>query len=152
MKDVLVISGEEENAVGPDGSADGAPELLLAVVGLETEEGRLGAEAAVAQEVEAGAVHVVGTGFGNDVDHRSARATEFGSVGVGGNAEFLDNFVGELIGGAITPASLPEEGIVVVGAVNEVAGLVAANAAEGEVAVRGRGESARVLGHAGSQQ
>ena len=61
VENVLVVSGKEENAVGADGAADGAAELVLAVAGLEVEEGRLRAEHAVANEIKAGAVEVVGS-------------------------------------------------------------------------------------------
>ena|SRR5215469_16949639 len=48
VKDVLVISREEEDAVGTDRTTDGPAELMLPALGFEVEEGRLGAERAVA--------------------------------------------------------------------------------------------------------
>ncbi len=77
---------------------------------------------------------------------------DFGGNGIGRDAEFLDDFVGKLIGGAIASAGLGEEGVVVVGAIDQITGLEAANAAEGEVAVGSGVEAARVLGDSGSEQ
>jgi len=61
MEDVLIVSSKREDAIGADGTADGAAELLLAVVGLEVEERRLRAERAVANEIKPCAVEVVGS-------------------------------------------------------------------------------------------
>ena len=73
-------------------------------------------------------------------------------TGIRGDAEFLDDFVGKLIGRAISSAGLGEEGVVVVAAIDQVAGLEAANAAEGEIAVGSGVEAAGVLGDSGSEQ
>jgi len=140
---VLIESGEKENLVALERAADGASELLLAIVRLERQEGVDGAEGTVAQVVEDGAVDVVGAGFGDDVDDRAAGASLFGAVGIGGDAELLYNFGGKLVGSAIASASLGEEGVVVVAAVDEGGVLESANAAEGEIAVGGGGEAVR---------
>ena len=112
----------------------------------------MAAKRAVAEEVEIGSVQVIGTRFGDHVHHRAAGASQFGAVGVRGDAELLHHFVGELVGRAIAAAGLSEKGVVVVAAVDQIAGLVAANAAEGKIAVRAGGQPARVLRHSGSQQ
>jgi hypothetical protein len=59
VKDVLIVSREKEDAIGADGAADRTAELMLAVLRLEVEEGWLGPEHAVANEIKAGAVKVV---------------------------------------------------------------------------------------------
>ena len=94
----------------------------------------------------------VGAGLGDHVDHRAAGASGFGGNGIRRDAEFLDDFIGKLIGSAIASAGLGEEGVVVVGAIDQVAGLEAANAAEGEIAVGGGVEAAGILRDSGSEQ
>ena len=145
VEDVLIESGEKENLVALERAADGASDLLLAVVRLEGEEGIGGSEGTVAQIVERGAVDVIRAGLGDDVDDGAAG-------GIGGDAELLHDFGGELIGSAIASASLGEEGVVVVVAVNEEGGLESANAAEREIAVGGGGEAAGILRDAGGEE
>ena len=58
---VLIESGEEEDFILLDGTADGASALLLAAVRLEGQEGIGGPESAVADVIESGAVPVIGT-------------------------------------------------------------------------------------------
>ena len=152
VEDVLVESGEEENLVALDGAADGASELLLAIVRLEGEERIGSAEGAVAEIEERGAVQVIGAGFGDDVDDGAAGASLFSAVSVGGDAELLHDFGGELVGSAVASASLGEESVVVVAAVDERGVLESANAAEREIAVGGGGEAARILRDAGGEQ
>ena len=74
---------------------------------------------------------VIGAGLGDHVDDRAAGASEFRAGGIGGDAELLHDFVRELVGGAIEAASLGEESVVEVAAVDEEAVLKSANAAEG---------------------
>ena len=69
-----------------------------------------------------------------------------------GDAEFLHDFGGELVGSAITSASLGEESVVVVAAIDEEGVLKSANAAEGEIAIGGGSQAARILGDAGREQ
>ncbi len=152
VEDVLIESGEEEDLVALEGAADGASDLLLTIVRLEREEGIGGAEGTVAKIVERGAVHVIGARLGDDVDDGAAGASLFSAVGIGGDAELLHDFGGELVGSAVASAGLGEEGIVVVAAIDEGGVLESANAAEGEIAVGGRGEAARILGDAGGEQ
>ena len=149
---VLVEAGKEECAVAAHWAAEGEAELLLLIVGLEVHEGMLGGERAVAHVIEIGSVKTVGPGFGDHIHHRAAGASQFGAVGIGGNAELLHHFVGKLIGRAVAAASLAEEGVVVVAAIDQVAGLEAANAAKSQIAVRARSQAARVLRDAGSKQ
>jgi hypothetical protein len=85
VEDVLIESSEEENLVALERAADGASELLLAIVRLESEESVGGAEGTVAQVVEDGAMDVIGAGLGDDVDDGAAGASLFGAVGVGGD-------------------------------------------------------------------
>ena len=152
MKNVLIESGEEENLVALQRTADGASDLLLAVVRLEREK-RIGrAEGTVAQIVKAGAVQVIGAGLGDDVDDGAARASLLGAVGIGGDAELLHHLGGELVGSAIASARLGEEGVVVVAAVDEERVLKSANATEREIAVGGRSQAARILRDAGREQ
>ena len=95
---------------------------------------------------------VVGTGLRHDIDHRSACASQFRAVSVGTDAKFLYHFVGELIRCAIPSPGLREETIVIVGAVEQIAGLIAANPSEGEIAIRTGSQAARVRGDARRQQ
>jgi len=134
---VLIETGEEEDFVFLEGTADGASALLLAAVGLEGHKGIGGSETAVANVIEAGAVPMIGAGFSDNVDDGAAGASEFGTVRIRGDAEFLHDFVGELVGGAIEAASLGEEGVVEVAAVDEETVLESAEAAEREIAVGG---------------
>src|ERR1700730_8553118 len=112
MEVVLVETSEEKDFVFLDGTADGASDLLLAVVRLEGEEGIGGAEGAVAEEVESGAVPVIRSRLGDDVDDRSARAPEFSAIGVGRDSEFLHDFGRKLVGSAVASASLGEECVI----------------------------------------
>src|SRR5579864_1036378 len=152
VEDVLIESGEEENLVALEWAADGASELLLAIVRLERQEGIRGAERTVAQVIEDGAMNVIGSGLGDDVDDRSAGASLFGAVGIGRDAKLLYDFSGELEGSAIASASLGEESIVVVAAIDERSVLESANTAEGEIAIGGGGQAARILRDAGREQ
>ena len=61
---MLIEAGIKEDAVFAYRAADGAAELLLAVVGLAGCVGLLGVEDAVAQIVEAGAMPVVRSRLG----------------------------------------------------------------------------------------
>ena len=149
---MLIEAGEEENLVALERAADGASDLLLAVVRLEGEESVGGAERTVAEVVERGAVQVIGAGFGDDVDDGAAGASLLGAVGIGGDAELLHDFGGELVGSAIASASLGEEGVVVVAAIDQEAVLESANAAEGKIAIGGGSQAARILGDAGGEQ
>src|SRR5579863_6247299 len=111
-----------------------------------------GAEAAIAQEIEGAAVELVRSGFGDHVDHCASGASQFGSIGVGRDAEFLDYLVGKLVGRAVASASLGEKGIVIVGAIDQIARLITADPAESQIAIRAGSHAARVLGDPGSQE
>jgi len=93
VEDVLIVSGEEEDAVGLDGAAESSSELLLAIGRLESKSGLLRVEEAVADEIEAGPVKVIGTGLGNDVHDGTTGSAEFGAISVRRNAELLHNFI-----------------------------------------------------------
>ncbi len=149
---VLIESGEEEDLVLLDGTADGASALLLAAVRFEGQEGVGGPESAVADVIESGAVPVIGTGLGDYVNDRAAGASLFGAVGIGRDAELLHDFVRELVRSAIEAAGLGEEGVIEVAAIDQEAVLESAQSAEREIAVGGRGQAARVLRHAGREQ
>ena len=83
MEDVLIESGEKENLVALERAADGASDLLLAVVRFESEEGIGCAEGTVAQVIESRSVHVIGARFCDHIDDRAAGAPLFGAVGIG---------------------------------------------------------------------
>ena len=108
---MLIESGEEENLVALDRAADGASDLLLAVVRLERQEGIGRAEGTVAQIVERGAVHMIPPGLGNDVDDSSARASLLGAVGIRRGAELLHDFGRELVGRAIASPGLRKKAL-----------------------------------------
>ena len=95
---------------------------------------------------------VVGTGFGDDVDDGAAGAALFSAVGIGRDAKLLYYFSGELVRSAIPSAGLREKGVVVVAAVDEGGVLESANAAEGEIAVGGGGQAARIFRDARGEQ
>ena len=145
MEDVLIESSKEKCAVAFDGAAQGKSELLLLIVRLEIHERMLGRHGAVLKEIEIGSVQPIGTRFGDHVHHRTPGAPQVGAISVRGDAELLHHFVGELIGRAIAAAGLSEKGVVVVAAVHQIAGLVAADTAKGQVPIRTGGQPARVL-------
>src|SRR3954462_3844806 len=118
MENVLVESGEEKDLVGLQRTANGAPDLLLAVVRLESEEWGGGAERTVAKVVKACAMVVVRSGLGDHVDHSAARASLLSAIGIRGNAKLLHDFRGELIRGTVASPRLRKEGIVIVSAVD----------------------------------
>src|SRR6185369_11183785 len=107
---------------------------------------------AVAHEEKAGAMPIIAARLSDHIEDPSAGATQLGTVGVGGDAKFLDDLVAELIGGTIAAARLCEERVVVVGAVNQEVVLIAANSAKGQVAVGVGGQPTGILGYARSQQ
>src|SRR6266571_6750530 len=143
---------KNKDAIALERTTVGESELLLAIAGLDVHEGMAGIEAAVAKIVEGTAMSAVGAGLGDYVHHGAAGASQLGAVRVGGDAELLNDLVAELVGSAIAAASLGEESVVVVGPIHQITGLIYANAAEGQVAIGGRGEAARILGNAGSEQ
>ena len=175
MEDVLIESGEEENLVALERTADCASELLLAVVRLERLAIPVNArawpsagwfdwrnglvqkiisrtEGTVAEMVEGRSVQVIGAGLGDNVDDGAAGAALFGAVGRGGDAEFLHNFGGDFVGSAIASTRLGKEGVVEVAAVDQEAVLESPNAADREIAVGGGIQAARVLRDAGREQ
>src|SRR5579862_2070702 len=95
---------------------------------------------------------MVRTRLGHDVHDCPAGPPQFSPVRVRRYAELLHDLVRELVWGAIPSSGLPEEAVVVVRAVDEVARLVAANSAESQIAVRSRGQPARILCDARGQQ
>src|SRR5579863_549132 len=149
MEDVLIESRKEEDFVAFKRAADGTADLLLAVVRFEGEKGIGRAEGTVPQIVEGCAVHVIRTGFCDHVDDRTAGASLLRTVGIRGDAELLHDFRGKRIGRAVASAGLGEEGVVEVESINQKAVLESSDATEGEIAIRGGGQAARILRHAG---
>src|SRR5208337_323666 len=149
---MLIETAEEEDFIFPDGPGERGSALLLAAMGLEGHHRIGGAKSAVANVIETGAVPVVGAGLGDNVDDGAAGASLLRAVGIGGDAELLDDFVGELVGGAVKTASLGEEGVVEVAAIDEEAVLKSAQAAERKIAISGGGERARILRDAGREE
>ena len=138
---VLIEAGEEEDFVFLEGTAKGGSALLLAAVRFEGHKGSSGAaEAAVADVIEAGAMPVIGAGLGDDVDYGAAGASLLSTVGIGGDAELLHDFVGELVGSAIEAAGLGKESVVEVAAIDEEAVLESAETAS-EISNRGPSSS-----------
>ena len=78
VKNVLIVAGEEKDAIAAERASEGEAELMLLAGGLEVEEGIAGVEGAVAEVIESGAVKFVGAGFGDDVDDGAAGASGFG--------------------------------------------------------------------------
>src|ERR1019366_3839442 len=85
-------------------------------------------------------------------EDRASSLPELRAIGVGGDAELLDDFVAELIGRAIAAPRLGKEGVIVVRAIHQKAVLKSPGSAKRQVAVRVGGETARVLGHSRSEQ
>ena len=119
MKNVLIEPGKEENLVSLDRAAECASDLLLAAVRFEREEREARPERTIAQIVKPGAVKMIGSRFGDDVYDGSPCPALFRAVGVGRYPEFLHDLGRELIRSTITAASLGEERIVVVAAVDK---------------------------------
>ena len=97
-------------------------------------------------------MELVSAGFGDDIDDGASGSAEFRAVAAGGDPKLLHDLIAELVGRTVAAAGLGGEAVVVVGPVDQEAGLEAANASGGEIAVGTGGEAARVLRHAGSQQ
>jgi hypothetical protein len=95
---------------------------------------------------------VIGSGLGDYVYHRAAGTSQFCAIGIRGNAKLLHHFVGKLVGSAIAAASLSKEAIVVIGAVHQVTGLIPADSAKREIAIRSRRKTSRILRDARSEQ
>ena len=144
-----VIGEEEEEPVFDDGAADRAAELLLLVDGLSEQEGRgsrcggpgyllYGSSAlsvGVAQGVEEVAVDLVGAALGDGVDLAAGGLAELDGVVGGLGLELLDGVDGVDIGRAGSAATgLGEEHLVVVGAVDVVLVVEAADAVEADEA------------------
>src|SRR5690348_7366767 len=81
-EDMLVKSGEKEDLVALDGTADGASHLLLPVMRLEGEKRIAGAERTIAQIVEPGAMQVIGAGFRDHIHHRASGSSLLCSIGI----------------------------------------------------------------------
>ena len=136
----------KEELVLEDGTADGCAELVLDFNRLKEDVVELverveRVEAGGAVVVKGVAVEAVGAGFGDRIDHATRGLTELGRVGGDGGLELLDAVEWKDVGGADRAAAgLGEEGLLVVGAVDEV-GVVdtrdAAIADEPSVAVGG---------------
>src|SRR5271157_3024292 len=141
---MLIVPEIYEGAILVEGTAQSSAELPLPLVGLAADVGRLGVEVAVANIEKAGSMPVVAARVGDHVEHRSSGASQLGAVTIGRDAKLLDDLVAELIGRAIASAGLSEKAIVVVGAVDQKAVLVAASSAVGEITVRAGGLPSRV--------
>jgi hypothetical protein len=92
-------------------------------------------------------MELVRSRFCDHVDHRASGPSQFRTIGVRRDAELLDDFFGELVGSAIAAAGLGKESIVVVSPVDQIAGLISADAAKSQIAIRSRSQPPRVLGH-----
>ena len=137
------IGEEEECFVFEDGAADGAAELVFAQLGLAGRDGVGGGsdvddvevvarvEEVVAEELEDGAVELVGAGAGDGVDDAAGFAAVFGG-GVGSDdGEFLDGVDAEVFTG---DASGRAVGVVVDGdAVDAVVVLLRTSAGDGQL-------------------
>src|SRR5260370_39954308 len=138
MKNMLVISGEEECSIAAKRASDSEAELVLGAAGFDV-QCRIGrVKDAVTQVVEPGAVELVGAGFRQHVDYCAASPTGFGRNRIGGHPEFLDHLVGELIRSAVPPPGLGKEGIIVVRPIYKVTGREAANSADRKASVQGQ--------------
>ena len=97
-------------------------------------------------------MEVIRARLGDHVNHSSARASQFHTVGVGRDAKFLHHFCRNRVGSAVKSASLGEETVVEVAAIDQKAVLEPANASEREIAIGGRSQAARVLRDARRKQ
>src|SRR5437868_11878243 len=152
MKNVLVQATKEKNLVTLDRPAQSEAELLLTVLRRAVKVRVLRVNLAVAQEVEVGAVPVVGTGLSYHVHHCTPSASQFRAIGIRRNAKLLHHFIRKLVGSAIATASLSKKRVVVVPTVDQVAGLVSTNPAKRQITIGGGGQSARILRDSRSQQ
>ena len=143
-----IVGEEVEEPVLDDGAADGAAELLLLVDGLGEQEGvsvvveRLvlvvgieRVEVGIAEVVEGVAVDGVGAGLGDGVDLTAGGLAELDGVVGGCGLELLDGVDGVDVGGTGgAAAGLGEEHLIVVGAVDVVLVVEAADAVEADEA------------------
>ncbi len=126
---VLVVSQVQEHAIFHQRAAERSAELALLLIRLTADVRRLRIEIPVANVEESGAVPVVPARICHYVEHCPACAAQLGAVAVRRHAELLDHLVAELIRRAIASAGLCVEAVVIVGAVHQIAVLVAARPA-----------------------
>ena len=69
---MLIETTVEERAITADGTANSKSQLVLTVGGFQIRERVLSIEQAIAQIIKGAAMHVVGAGLGDNVNHRSA--------------------------------------------------------------------------------
>ena len=69
-------------------------------------------------------------GFRHHIDYRTAGPAGFGRSRIRRHSELLNNFIRELVRGPVPATRLAEERVVVVAAIDQIAGLKATNAAE----------------------
>jgi hypothetical protein len=98
MKDVLVESAKDKDAVVVNRTTQGESELLLLGVWLEIESGLGGSERAVSNEIKIGSMKLVRSRFRDHVDHCTSGSSKFRTVGIRRDSELLDDFFGELVG------------------------------------------------------
>ncbi len=151
VKDVLIESAKEKDAVVVDGTTQCEAELLLLGVWLEIESWLGRSEGAVSNEIKIGSMQLVRSRFCHHVDHRASGSSQFRTVRIRRDAELLDDFFGELIRSAIAAASLREKRVVVVSPVDQITRLISANAAKSQIAIRPRSQPARVLCYSGCE-
>ena len=88
---VALVVDEEEGVVLPEGTAEGAAELILAILALlDRVEVVAGVEEVVAEELKGRAVEGVGAGLGGDEDGGASAGAVLGGVVEGEDVELLD--------------------------------------------------------------
>src|SRR5580700_10525598 len=91
MKLILLLAiDEEEGLVPANRAADGTAELVQIEFFWRGGEEALGIEGGIAEELEQGAVEIVGAGFSGDQYCGSGAGAVLGGVVVGQNFEFLN--------------------------------------------------------------
>src|SRR5580658_1060470 len=126
MKLILLLAiDEEEGFVLANRAADGTAELVQIELFWRGGEEALGIERGIAEELEQGAVEIVGAGFRGDQYCGSSAGAVFGGVIVGQNFEFLN-----VVNRGKSPDTARRQ-FVVVYAIQNPIGAVGARAADG---------------------
>jgi hypothetical protein len=83
VKNVLIISREEECSIAAERTSDSEAELVLGAAGFDIQRSNASVENAVTQVIKSRSVELVGAGFRHHVDYRAASPARFGRNRIG---------------------------------------------------------------------
>src|SRR6185437_3341197 len=112
-------------------------ELLLLVIRFDVQFRVARVEGAIAQVIKSCAVKLVGPRFGDHVDYRASSPARLRRSRIRRDPELLNDFIRKLVRCPVAATCLSKERIVVVAAIDQIAGLESADAPEREIAIRG---------------